>query len=211
MNLLKSVVTLGSVISLFVSLSAGATLVCGSCSYLEEPTYLGLHNPVTFDESIFSHGDIEDHEGPLADFVDFWVFDLASDSTVLATGSYSNLSPIENFAVNLWTDLGGTACDAGPLPTACVIDPGEIRYSQMDAGASRGWSLPMNLTAGRYIFQILGTTNAVQTPSMYSVNLQVGSRQQVHEPAALVLFAMGMIGLIVFKRQSALMHSARPL
>ena len=35
--------------------SASADVICGGCEYLEEPTYLGLYNPETFDNGNFVH------------------------------------------------------------------------------------------------------------------------------------------------------------
>ena len=115
---------LGGAIALAGSLlflqSANANVICTGCEYLEEPTYLGLYNPTTFDNGNFNHTDIEDHGNGGDDFVDFWVFDVNPDAQGSISADFTQFTAIDNFAAKLWTDAGGTSCAAGPLPSACV-------------------------------------------------------------------------------------------
>ena len=172
---------------------ANAAVICGGCEYLEEPTYLGLYNPKLFDNGNFNHVDIEDHEGAAANFVDFWVFDLNPEGDGSISADFTQFTSIDNFAANLWTDNGGTACAAGPIPTTCVIDPGQIIASAMDTGADRWEIFARDLVAGRYIIEILGTTNTSANPSAYSG--QLAFAPPVPVPATVALFGIGLAGL----------------
>ncbi len=197
MEIIKTNILLGISAIVFIlcgQQTANAAVICGGCEYLEEPTYLGLYSPLNFDNGNFNHTDIEDHEGSNADFVDVWIFDVNPAGNGSISADFSAFTAVDNFGANLWTDGGGTACAAGTLPTACVIDPGQIIASAADSGSDRWEIIARDIVAGRYILQVLGTTNLTNAPTAYSGQLAFAP-VSVPVPATVALFGPGLFGL----------------
>ena len=60
---MKRTILAGIAVLALGPLTANAAPVCSGCEYLDTLTYLGLHNPETFDNSTFTHTDIESNVG----------------------------------------------------------------------------------------------------------------------------------------------------
>ena len=180
-----------------------AGTICSGCEVIDTSagTYLGLFNPLTFDNATFTHTDIQTNVGQDTAFNDFLLFDLNPAGGGSISADFTVFSAINDFVGALWSD-GGSTCGSAPVaPSGCsAVVPGAKLFEVADAGTGRWEIVSSGLAAGRYIIQVTGSTRT-SGPSSYSGQLSFGSDAQIPIPSSLALVLLGLLGVRGFSLQ----------
>lgn len=195
-NLLAGVVATGALA--LGSQAAQAAVICAGCEDGDDAgNYLGTYNPGALDLGTFQNSNVGEDVGPSTAFEDFWVFDLNPGGTGSISADFTLFTAIAGFTGELFAD-GGSTC-AGSDCSSVVL--GAMLASETDAGDSRWEIIADNLSAGRYIIRVTGTTNANST-SAYTGQLAFVA--SVPEPGTLALLGLGLLGVGLTARRRRL-------
>lgn len=172
---------------------AQAAGICIGCERVDAmaATYLGAHNPVTFDVSSFQHTDLQDELGQSAAFNDFFVFTVTGMSRGSVSVDFTIGTRIESLAVGLFSD-DGSLCppDAGAGCDDRFVGPG-LGVPDSEPELRRVELVWDDLAAGTYVLRIAGVTS-VALQSAYTGLLAVVPAQ-IDEPALPALFGLGLL------------------
>jgi len=168
---------------------ADASVVCQGCEAGDDAgTFLGLYNPLEFDLGTFQHSDLAQELGPSAAVMDSWVFDLQPGGHGSISADFTTFAPVNDFAVNFYQD-GGSTCTGNDCSSVVL---GTL-LATASAINNRWEILTSNLAAGRYIFQVTGSTPPTGA-SGYG-----GQLAFIPEPGTALMFGLGL-GALVFLR-----------
>jgi len=187
----------GAAMAVASQASQAATIVSGA-EYVDGAagTYLGSYNPLAgltvpgdVDNGTFQHTNIGGDTVPGTDFNDFWVFDLAPvGGSGSVSADFTRFTAILNFNGALWTAGAGTTCGAAAGSGCTAVAPG-MKLLDATASTDRWEIVASNLSAGRYIIQVTGTSRT-DGISSYS-----GQLAFVPEPGTLALLGMGLLAI----------------
>ena len=218
MNLFKTSL-LGAVLAsgLLAGGAASAAVVCNGCSHAAPgnglgATYLGTHNPITADNSTFTHagiggGGADPITGALlpAAFDDWWIFDMSPAGLAAINATFILTGNVQNFTLDLYSlPTAAATYGCSTTPSACATTPNNGAFL-ISATTNPNFlvNLPSQfLTMGTYAFRVQGQSFAPinTSPNSYSGNLSVS---KVPEPGSLALVALGMLAAgSVLRRRS---------
>ena len=155
-------------------------------------TYLGVHNPLTNDTSLFNDATLVS-----GFFTHTWFFDIAPSAATTVNANFIPGFPdplsITGFTVSLF-DV--TAATCGAIGDSCtgitlggLIGTGTPGTNSSNIGFTQ-------LDAGRYAFQVSGTV--VSEPTLYSGQLVT----KVPEPGTIGLLGLALLGIAFAGRRS---------
>jgi hypothetical protein len=187
MHMKKFFLAAAAALALFAG-PASAVLICDGCTYVpgDPATYLGAHDPGTFDNSTFTNGTT----GQNGNFSNTWVFDISPAGNATLDVIFLPIRNISNFAVSLFDVASATCGAAGSGCSALTLGGLEATGTTGPSYVSLLDFLP--LAAGTYALQVTGTISGLVAgqPASYAGNLQTVAA--VPEPETYALFGMGL-------------------
>jgi len=175
---------------------ASAVVVCDGCVYIpgEPATYLGEHDPNTFDNSTFGNSTT----GQNGNFSNTWVFDVNPTGNATLDVIFLPIQSISNFAVNLFSVDSATCGAAGGSCSA--LDLGGLLATSNTVPNYASVLDFTSLLAGTYAFTVSGTISGLSAgqPASYVGNVQVAA---IPEPETYALFGMGLAAVAFLSRR----------
>jgi hypothetical protein len=178
------------------SAPASAATICNGCDYSGSSQYLGVHDPLTGDQSTYVHNNIT-----VDAISDLWVFDISPAGLSNLTATFNPTNTIANFKVELFATTNDGTCLV--QNASCAVAP--TLGASLGSNSPGGFAVALQdifLTAGRYAFVISGTRINKPGQESYSGNLNVNAAA-VPEPVTLSLLGVGLAMAARRRRRSA--------
>jgi hypothetical protein len=181
-------------LALGVIAPASTVVVCDNCTYFtgQPATYLGQHDPGTFDNSTFGNATT----GQNGNFDNTWVFSISPAGLAALDVIFLPIQNISNFTVRLF-DVADSLCGGAGSACSSLTLGGLLATSTTVPNYASVLDFTGPLS-GTYAFEVTGTISglAAGQPASYVGNLQTVAAVPEPETYLLVLSGLGLMGWV---------------